>query len=88
VCKRCYHKEIWPERPAARRERRAEKELSDQALFGDGDEIFFADLDGLDCELLDEDDDEFIDDEAMMRAWGNARRDWEWTREWTPPRDR
>jgi hypothetical protein len=57
-------------------------ELSDQALFDDGGEVF-DDLAGLDCELLDADDDEFIDDEAMMQAWGNARRDWEWT----PPRD-
>jgi hypothetical protein len=84
VCKRCYHKEIWPERPAARRDRRAANELSDQALFDDDFDDFVG-FDGLDCELLDEDDEEFIDDEAMMRAWGNARRDWEWTREWTPP---
>jgi hypothetical protein len=29
VCKRCYHKEVWPDRPAARRERRALQQWED-----------------------------------------------------------
>ena len=84
VCKRCYHKEIWPERLAARQERLdTRQDLPDQDLFDDGfcdfaDSDGYGFLDGHGCSFLHEDDEEYIDDEAMMRAWGAARRDWEW----------
>jgi hypothetical protein len=30
VCKRCYHKDVWPERPAARKQRQASNAAPDR----------------------------------------------------------
>ncbi len=34
VCKKCYHRDIWPDRPAAREQRRAMSDLSDDRSLG------------------------------------------------------
>jgi hypothetical protein len=41
VCKRCYHKDVWPQRPAARKQRLASNAAPDRAWI---DEPFDSEL--------------------------------------------
>jgi hypothetical protein len=70
ICKRCYHRHIWVDRPAARKQRQA------QAAVAEPDEILFDDVLEIDDLLAVDDVPDVVadlarDDEALL-AWRNS----------------